>query len=676
MVEVIAAIARWFQLAANMILLGSCIFLAIANTGKRAYLEAWIERLEHLFPWLAVSIPIGLVVMLMTSLVQITGDVSNLWQRDVWLGFISDTRVGQIWSWRTLSAVFLLLIIVFLRKSPKARWQYILVAFAAILPLIAGSLASHAAAEELSVLAVFPYALHIILAGVWFGALPAFLLLIYENNKNAKAKRGDALEYKTLMRFSSIALPVMLLIILTGITVADRIFDGYYAALVATPYGWLLSIKIFILSIILLIAARVRAHWLPLLASDSQPDNASSGRTGIRRWVRIEFVLALILVFLATMIANTTPVKHALIENWPFSFRFSILATWNNPNVATQVWIGVFILILAAGAIQLGQLRNWGFKRLIGIPALLLASGLAIALPPLAIQAYPETYRRPSVPFDAISIANGASLFNQHCVECHGHQGMGNGIKSRTLSTKLPDLLTEPHTSEHTPGDFYNWISYGMANTDMPGYAEKISEEDRWDLVNYVHALSRGYQARILTPEIIANKAYIKPPLFSYTENNGNSGTLQDFRGNKAVLLVILSWPQSQDRIEQLKQAYDRLSEQNIAVLAVPSNELAAAELTQIAAELPFPVVTQGAAEIAASYALSRRTLTHPDIIGRGKIHPDHMEFLIDRNGYMRARWIPSIDQAGWSDIDKFYQQISLLNRENMKIPYPEDFVR
>ena len=98
MVEVIAAIARWFQLAANMILLGSCIFLAIANTGKRAYLEAWIERLERLFPWLAVSIPIGLLIMLMTSLVQITGNVSNLWQQDVWLGFISDTRIGQIWS--------------------------------------------------------------------------------------------------------------------------------------------------------------------------------------------------------------------------------------------------------------------------------------------------------------------------------------------------------------------------------------------------------------------------------------------------------------------------------------------------------------------------------------------------------------------------------------------------
>ena len=675
MVEIVAAIARWFQLAANMILLGSCIFLAIASTRKQAYLEAWIERLERLFPWLAITIPIGLMVILMTTLVQVTGNVSSLWQQEVWLGFIKDTRVGQIWGWRTLFAVLLLFTIFHFRKSSRTRNRYIFIAVIATLPLIVGSLASHAAAEEFSVSAILPYALHIILAGVWFGALPAFLLMIYENHKNAKTKRFNVPEYKTLMRFSSIALPVMLLIILTGITVADRIFDSYYAALVATPYGWLLSTKILILSIILLIAARVRAHWLPLLASGPQAENTGDGRAGIRKWVRIEFFLALLLLFLATVIANTTPVKHALIENWPYPFRFSILATWNQPNVATQVWIGVFILVLAAGVILLGRLRNWEFKRLISIPAILLVSGLAVALPPLTIQAYPETYRRPPVPFDAISIANGAALYAQHCVECHGYQGMGNGIKARTLSTKLPDLLTEPHTAEHTPGDFYNWISYGMVNTDMPGYADKLSDEDRWDLVNFVHALSRGYQARILSPEITPNKAYVKPPLFSYADNNGVNGTLQDFRGNKTTLLVVFSWSQSQARMEQLKQVYSRLNEQNIAVLAVPANELTTDEMAQVAAELPFPIVTQSAAEISSSYALSRRTLTHPDIIGRGKI-PDHMEFLIDRNGYMRARWIPSIDQSGWSDIDKLNQQISLLNREQMKMPYPEDFVR
>ena len=672
MIEVIAAIARWFQLAANLILLGSCVFLVIASTGKRTYIEAWVERLERLFPWLAISIPIGLLIILTTTIILITGDTSSLWQQDVWLGIVKDTRMGQIWVWRAVLAILLLVSVIYLRRTSKARWRYILCAVIATLPLIAGALTSHTAAEEFSVIAILPYALHLILAGIWFGALPAFLLLVYQNNKNEEISK---LEIETLKRFSSIALPAMLLIILTGIIVGDRIFDGHYAALVATPYGWLLSAKILLLGLVLLIALYVRSHWLPLLIDNKQVAGVNNGRVGLRKWVRIELILAFGLVLLATIITNTTPVKHALIENWPFSFRFSIIATWDKPNVAIQVWIGLAILVLAAGAIKLGRFLNWGLKSLISTSLILFVSGLAVALPPLTIKAYPETYRRPPVPFDAISVAHGAALYAEQCVECHGQQGMGNGIKSRTLSTKLPDLLIEPHTVEHTPGDFYNWITYGMVDTDMPGYAEKLSDEDRWDLVNFIHALSRGYQARILSPEIIPNKAYVKPPVFSYAGHDGSSGVLQDYRENKTVLLVIFSWPQSQERIEQLKQAHERLNAQSIALLAVPSRELASDELEQIAAELPFPIVTQGASEIASSYALLRRTLSHPDIIGRGT-NPDHMEFLIDQYGYLRARWIPSVDPSGWADIDKLSQQISLLNREETEMPFPEDYVR
>ena len=294
MIDVIAAIARWFQLAANLILLGSCVFLALANTGKRTYLDAWVEKLERLFPWLAISIPIGLIVILTTTITQVTGNSSNIWQQDVWLGFINDTRVGQIWVWRISLALLLLFLVIYLRKSPKARWRYILGAGIAALPLIAGSLTSHSATEELSVSTITPFALHLILAGVWFGALPAFLLLVYEKNRSDKNKRTNVSEYETLKRFSAIALPAMLLIILTGFTVADRMFAGYYAASVATSYGWLLSIKILILGVILLIAARVRAHWLPLLANNASAADDDTGRAGVRKWVRIEFILALL----------------------------------------------------------------------------------------------------------------------------------------------------------------------------------------------------------------------------------------------------------------------------------------------------------------------------------------------------------------------------------------------
>ena len=675
MLEIIAASARWVQLAANLVLLGSCIFVTIANTKPRTYSEKWTQKLERYFPWLALSIPICLIVTLMTMIAQITG-TTDMWRQDVWLGIIQETRAGQIWVWRIASALLLVFSVLYLiNASSKARWQYLFCASIATLPLIAGSFASHIAAEELSLIAIAPYVLHLILAGIWFGALPAFLLLIHDHNKNGKTTKSKPSEIEILQRFSSIALPVMLVIILTGVLIADRLLDGHYAALVATPYGWLLSVKILLLCVILLIAVSVRAHWLPLLTDGKDPIQMRDARMGMKKWVRIEFLLALILILIATLIANTTPVKHATIEEWIFPFRFSVEATWNKPNVALQVWSGVAILLLAVLAIQFGRLRRWTLKRLIAIPSLMFVSGVAIVLPPLTIEAYPETYRKPPAPFDAISISNGAALYMQHCVECHGPQGMGNGIKSRTLSTKLPDLLIEPHIVEHTPGDFYNWITYGMKNTDMPGYADKMSEDDRWDLVNYIHALSRGYQARILSPEIIFEKVFAKPPLFSFNKHDGSQGALQEFRERKTVLLILFSWPQSQERLAQLRQTYDRLQQQNIEILAVPTQELGIDELEQASAALPFSVVTQGAPEIVNSYMLWRRTLNHPDIIGRGK-NPEHIEFLFDKKGYLRARWIPSRDQSGWSDADVLIRQVSQLNREQTQFPFPEDYIR
>jgi len=677
MLEVVAAFARWLQLAANFILLGSyiCLIIAKSGTGKIASnYKSWMEKLERLLPCFAIVIPFGLMVVMASTIVQITGNVSNLFQPDQWISITTDTRAGQIWIFRIGISLLLLILILAFNKIQKTVYHYSFFAIAASLPLIASTFASHTALEALSPTTILPYAIHVVLAAVWLGALPVLLLLMYEDKKLAsfEVTRNSDLSL-VLNRFSSVAFPAMLLIILTGVVVSDHIFNGYYAALIATPYGWLLSGKILLLILILLIANRVRSEWLPALSQSIKMSDNVKTKENLRKWVGFEFVLAMILLLLATLLTNSVPVKDLNIEKWPLPFRFSIDATWNLPNVALQVWIGVAILSIAIVLMAWERLQYGKVKRL--IPMVLILIGASVALQAIAIRAYPETYQKPVESFNAISIANGTTLFSEHCVECHGIQGKGNGIKSRTLSTKLPDLLMEPHIVEHTPGDFYHWITYGMENTDMPGFKEKLSNEDRWDLVNFLHALSRGYQSRILGPEVNPGKAYMQPPLFSYSTQDGNTGTLQDFRGNKTVLLVVFSWPQSQARLNELKTAHSQLEQQNVMVIAIPSNELDEVQQESLSKEFPFVVVSQGATEIATSYSLSRRTVTHPDIIGRGTQY-DHMEFLIDKSGYLRARWIPSIDEKNWSDVNFLSQQASLLNRENLQSSPAKEYVQ
>jgi putative copper resistance protein D len=140
------------------------------------------------------------------------------------------------------------------------------------------------------------------------------------------------------------------------------------------------------------------------------------------------------------------------------------------------------------------------------------------------------------------------------------------------------------------------------------------------------------------------------------------------------VLLILFSWPESRERLEQLRTAYAAIQGSNTAVLAVPVNDIHADEVQTISANAPFPVVTQGAGEITRSYALFRRTIAKPDLFGEGTF-PKHIEFLFDRYGYLRARWIPEGDGGGWVDIDLLMQQINQLNREREILPPPGDHV-
>jgi len=672
MIEVIAALIRWLQLASNMILIGGCVFLAIAGRANTAFDAPWLARLNRAFPWLAVTLLLGLLGLLATTTAQATGVAENAWRPGAWLELLQKTRIGLIWTVRAALALLVFGLALYVRFSAWARWRYVLCATVAALTLAVGSLTSHSAAGELSVTSVLPYALHIVLASVWFGGLPAVLSIMFTTTGKRSHEEVDRFDIQTLKRFSAIALPVMVAVVATGIIVTDSMVDTSYASLVATSWGWFLNVKLALLAVILVLAACARRIWIPALNQNT--DVAAAGGRGLRKWVTVEFVLALVLVLVATMLANAVPAKHDVIENWPYPFRFSIDATWGKLSVMIGAGVGVALLVLAGGTVVLGRTKRWETKWRIAIPALLAACALAVALPPLATQAYPETYRKTPVPFDAISVANGMTLFAANCVACHGPQAKGNGVEAKRFAIPPVDLLTEPHTARHTAGDFFHWLTHGIPGTGMPEFSDELSEEDRWDVVNFLHAMSRGYQARLINPLVAPDQPYMAPQNFSYSAHDGASGTLKDFRRQKTVLLVLFSWPESRERLSQLRLAYATLSGGNTVVLAVPVNDPNQLDLAAITTGMPFPVVTQGAPEIAHSYALFRRTLSNPDLAGEGT-SPKHMEFLIDRYGYLRARWIPAVDEAGWTDIGALMRQIDQLNREKEIRPPPDDHV-
>ncbi|MCP9456335.1 MAG: CopD family protein [Nitrospira sp.] len=671
MIESLGALFRFIQLAANMIVIGGCVFLAIIHDVVSSTGASSFTRLKRMLPWFALATVISLWGVLAATTAQATGLIANAWHVDAWFSFIQKTRIGIIWILREASALVVLGATLYVYFSTPARWRYVLCASLGVLPLMFGSWASHSAAEEKSAWAILPYTLHLILASIWFGGLPGVLTVLFSNQLGSQS--SDRAPLLSLKRFSSLALPVMGGIVLTGLLVADRMVSPNYAALFATSYGWFLNTKLCLLAVILLIASRAHFVWIPSLTV--LPSIVSPELQKLRRWLLREFILAIGLVGIATLLAGAVPAKHEVIDYWPYPFRFSIAATWGDWLVQTLVISGIILLLVSGSMLVMGHRKHWSrFWRVI-LPAPLLVFSLVLILYPISVQSYPETYRKTPVPFDSISISNGMNIFSENCVPCHGPQAKGDGVLAKTLPRKPIDLLTEPHTAMHTAGDFFHWLTHGRFNGVMPAFGDKLTEEERWDVLNFLHANARGYQARIITPQILPGQPFMVTPNFSYTAHDGTQGTLKDFRGNQNVLLVLFSWPESKDRLKQLETSSSLFKEVNTALLAVPMHEVLPDNLLSLLPSLPFPVVTQGAHEISKSYTLFRRTITHPDLFGNGSI-PPHMEFLFDRFGYLRGRWIPDRSEGpGWSDLNFLKQQIEQLQREKEILPPPDDHV-
>ena len=119
--------------------------------------------------------------------------------------------------------------------------------------------------------------------------------------------------------------------------------------------------------------------------------------------------------------------------------------------------------------------------------------------------------------------------------------------------------------------------------------------------------------------------------------------------------------------MKHLAGIYQRLQAAGGEVLAVPLSDAGTAP------GLPFPVLAEGAEETVRTYALLRRTLSNPDPRDERPL-PEHMELLVDRFGYVRARWVPA-EREGWRDLDLLLQQAALLAQEPQILPPPDDHV-
>lgn len=84
--------------------------------------------------------------------------------------------------------------------------------------------------------------------------------------------------------------------------------------------------------------------------------------------------------------------------------------------------------------------------------------------------------------------AEGKRIYQQMCVLCHGVTGKGNGEAGLTLEKKPANFLAFKVKKE-SDGVIFWKITNGKA--PMASYEELLSEDQRWQLVNYIRELEK-----------------------------------------------------------------------------------------------------------------------------------------------------------------------------------------
>ena len=94
----------------------------------------------------------------------------------------------------------------------------------------------------------------------------------------------------------------------------------------------------------------------------------------------------------------------------------------------------------------------------------------------------------PTVDFDS-SIQRGKDMFVKKCAKCHGLNGNGYGVVAHGFAT-WPRQLWAWYKADSAADSYLYWIIEN-GKSDMPPWGLVLSENERWDLINYIKTIKK-----------------------------------------------------------------------------------------------------------------------------------------------------------------------------------------
>lgn len=667
------AATRAVHFGAVLLLFGGFAFLVCVArpTFREAGIAAQDEEVA-LHRWLLRVAGMSVVAALISGALWLgleAAEMSGLpWQealrRNVLGAVLDETRFGQVWKVRFGIAVALGILIGWGRRQAGSRtW----LTAGAVGGLLAGTLLAtlalvgHAAASAgtITYIRVAADALHLLAAGAWIGALPPLVFLL---SRSERAAVRLPIAGAAARHFSTLGIVSVTCLVVSGL-VNSWYLAGGVPGLLGTSYGRLLMLKLGLFALMLALAAANRLRWTPMQRATSATANANDAQAALGRLKRNaswETLLGFAIVLIVGALGTVPPGAHEQ-PFWPLPFAL------NWPELRDLS--GLHVAFAAAGAVAAALLIFVVRVRGVGnVPASAIGIGVALAVPVwlCAVPAYPTTYFNSPARYTATSIARGSVLYTQYCASCHGPYGYGDGPAAAALPVK-PVRLTK-HVFDHREGDLFWWLSNGVTGTPMPGFSESIGDAERWDIINFLYAQAEAELAKEMNASVEPWRGTVAPD-FTFEMERGSQETLIQQRGRRNVLLILFTYPESMPRLCVVAKAKEKLNRAGVRLLAIPMNREAMIELGNKRADercLQPLIAAAPDSDIVTAYTLFRRVppLVVPPV-------PAHSEFLIDRQGYLRARWIPQMGYV-WNGQDELLRQVATMDREESRPAAPE----
>ena len=463
---------------------------------------------------------------------------------------LGSTRFGQVATGRALGLILLAVAVASTRDARRARpdqalgrrrWA-VATMLGAIVPVTV-SLNSHGAAQPLATGALGADWLHVVAMGTWVGGLVSLTLTV----SRARVSVPDGETFRSFTsamveRFSPLAAACVGILALSGAWQA-WVLVGSVDAMLGTPHGWALLLKLALVGAMLAVAAVNAIYTRPALAREAALARGSGvpvpGAVAVLEAVSgVVEVLMMGVLLVSGALTQLPPAREAFSEATRGTFRevtadgvrlrlrlnpgrpgYNVATLWatdrSGPLPAASARLVVRMTdhemgetevrlaprsdgTLAAGTGVVSMSGTYEIEAIVRrdgrddvratFPVIAYDATAIDEVVMAALRQAPTEARALRNPLAATpeSLDRGRTIYLQSCAACHGITGKGDGAAAAAIRPPLPDL--NAHVPLHPDGELWWFITNGIAGRPMPAWRDALTDDERWDVVNYLRA--------------------------------------------------------------------------------------------------------------------------------------------------------------------------------------------